>query len=47
MLFTDMLIKKAIDIGEVEDILKRGAIDRLLFRHKNIVGEKDVVEMKL
>lgn len=39
--------KKAIDIGEVEDILKRGAIDRLLFRHKNIVGEKDVVESKI
>lgn len=39
--------KKAIDIGEVEDILKKGAIDRLLFRHKNIVGEKDVVESKI
>ena len=39
--------KKAIDIGEVEDILKRGSIDRLLFRHKNIVGEKDVVESKI
>lgn len=39
--------KKAIDIGEVEDILKRGAIDRLLFRHKNIVGEKDVIESKI
>ena len=36
--------KKAIDIGEIEDILKRGAIDRFLFRHKNIVGEKDVIE---
>ena len=39
--------KKAIDIGTVEDILKRGAIDRLLFRHKNIVGEKDVVESNI
>ena len=39
--------KKAIDIGEIEDILKRGAIDRFLFRHKNIVGEKDVVESKI
>jgi len=39
--------KKAINIGEVEDILKRGAIDRFLFRHKNIVGEKDVVEREI
>jgi hypothetical protein len=39
--------KKAIDIGEIEDILKRGAIDRFLFRHKNIVGERDVVESKI
>jgi hypothetical protein len=39
--------KKAIDIGEIEDILKRGAIDRFLFRHKNIVGEKDVVENEI
>ena len=39
--------KKAIDIGNVEDILKRTAIDRLLFRHKNIVGEKDVVESNI
>ena len=39
--------KKAIDIGEVEDILKRGAIDRLLFRNKNIVGEKDVTESEI
>lgn len=39
--------KKAIHIGEVEDILKRGAIDRFLFRHKNIVGEKDVIEEEI
>jgi hypothetical protein len=39
--------KKAIDIGIIEDILKRNAVDRLLFRDKNIVGEKDVIESEI
>ena len=34
--------KKAIDIGEIEDILKREAIDRFLFREANVITSKNV-----
>jgi len=34
--------KKAIDIGEIEDILKKEAIDRFLFREANIITSKNV-----
>ena len=34
--------KKAIDIGEIEDILKKEAIDRFLFREANVITSKNV-----
>lgn len=39
--------KKAIDIGEIEDILKREAIDRFLFREANVITSKNVSQMNL
>ena len=34
--------KKSIQIGEIETILKKGAIDRYLFRYANYLSAKDV-----
>lgn len=39
--------KKAIHIGEIEDILKRGAVDRFLFREANVITKKNVSAIHL
>ena len=39
--------KKAIHIGEIEDILKREAIDRFLFREANVILSKNVSLMNV
>jgi len=34
--------KKSIEIGKVEDLLKRGAVDRYLFRDVNVIRKGDI-----